>query len=49
MAKDIERTSSWTFDKVFAIKSLSEIDHAVSLIKQAYQCVCESKNKIQNR
>ena len=46
MTKDFKRTPAWTFDKVFTIKSQSEIDYAISLIEQAYQCICESKNKI---
>jgi len=29
--------------KVFRIKSLGDIDYAVSLIEQAYQCICKSK------
>ena len=43
--RDIERTSAWTFDKVFVIKSQKDIDYAISLIEQAYQFVCEP-NKI---
>lgn len=39
ITKDIKRTPSWTFDKMFTIKSQSEIDYAISLIRQAYQCV----------
>ncbi|MDP3966418.1 MAG: DUF5655 domain-containing protein [archaeon] len=45
MTKDIKRTLSWTFDKVFTIKSQGEIDYAISLIEQAYRCICELKNK----
>ena len=46
MTKDIKRTPSWTFDKVFTIKSHTDIDYAISLIEQAYQCICKLKNKI---
>lgn len=41
MTQDIQRTPAWTFDKVFIIKSQKDIDYAVSLIKQAYECICE--------
>lgn len=44
ITKDIRRTPSWTFDKIFAIKSQKDIDYAVSLIRQAYECICESKD-----
>ncbi|MEK6936072.1 MAG: DUF5655 domain-containing protein [Nanoarchaeota archaeon] len=45
ITKDIKRTPAWTFDKKFTIKSYNDIDYAISLIEQAYQCICESKNK----
>lgn len=41
ITKDTPRTINWTFDKVFTIKSQNEIDYAILLIKQAYQCICE--------
>ena len=46
ITKDTPRTVNWTFDKVFILKSQSEIDYAISLISQAYKCMCELKNKI---
>jgi len=46
LTKDIERTPAWTFDKAFIIKSQKDIDYAISLIEQAYQCICESKNRV---
>ncbi|MDP2672757.1 MAG: DUF5655 domain-containing protein, partial [Nanoarchaeota archaeon] len=45
ITKKIQRTPAWTFDKVFVIKSQKDIDYAISLIKQAYNCICESKTK----
>ncbi|MFA5796432.1 MAG: DUF5655 domain-containing protein [Candidatus Woesearchaeota archaeon] len=45
ITEDIKRTPSWTFDKVFTIRSQKDIDYAISLIEQAYQCICKSKNK----
>mgnify|MGYP001591711423 CR=1 FL=1 len=45
ITKDTPRTTNWTFDKVFTIKSKADINYAISLIEQAYQCVCESKNE----
>ena len=43
ITKDIKRTPSWTFNKMFTIKSQNDIDYAISLIKQAHQCTCELK------
>lgn len=45
ITKGIKRTPAWTFDKVFTIKSREDIGYAISLIEQAYQCMCEPKNK----
>lgn len=46
ITRDIKRTPSWTFDKIFRIKSQKEIDYAIYIIRQAYQCMCETKNKL---
>lgn len=45
ITKDIERTPAWTFDKVFTIESQKDIDYAISLINQAYRCICEIKKE----
>lgn len=46
--EDIKGTPAWTFDKVFRIKSSEDVDYAISLIEQAYQCICGSKNLKEN-
>ncbi len=46
ITKDIKRTPAWTFDKMYTIKSQKDIDYAISLIEQAYQCMCGTKNKL---
>lgn len=43
ITKDIKRTASWTFDKVFTINSQRDINYAIYLIKLAYECTCKSK------
>lgn len=43
ITQDIKRTPAWTFDKIFIIKSQEDVDYAVYLIEQAYQCICETK------
>ena len=45
ITSDIKRTPTWTFDKVFTINSQKDIDYVISLIEQAYECVCDSKNQ----
>lgn len=40
IAKSIKRTPAWTFDKVFTINSQGDIEYAMYLIKQAYECIC---------
>lgn len=40
MTKKIKRTPAWTFDRVFTINQESDIDYAIHLIKQAYNCTC---------
>lgn len=40
VTRDLERTPAWTFDKVFTLKSLNEIEYAMKLIRQAYECIC---------
>lgn len=41
IAKSIKRTQAWTFDKVFIINSASDLEYAIYLIKQAYECMCK--------
>lgn len=40
ITRDLKRTPAWTFDRVFPIRSPGETEYAMSLIKQAYECVC---------
>ncbi|MEK6887645.1 MAG: DUF5655 domain-containing protein [Candidatus Aenigmatarchaeota archaeon] len=40
LTKDIKRTPAWTFDKVFTINSRDDMEYALHLIKQAYECIC---------
>lgn len=40
VTKKIERTPSWTFDRVFTVRSQKNIGDAMHLIRQAYQCTC---------
>lgn len=42
VVKNIKRTPTWAFDKVFTINSQADIKYALELIKQAYECVCEN-------
>lgn len=43
ITRDLKRTPAWTFDKVFTVKSPGEVDYAVSLIRQAHECICAGK------
>ena len=43
IAKSIQRTPQWTFDKVLHIRAAHEIDDAVTLIEQAYQTITMKK------
>jgi len=43
--QDIKRTPAWTFDKVFTIKLNKDVDYAILLIKQAYECICKINRK----
>jgi len=43
ITKDTKRTPAWTFDKVFTLKSQKDISYTISLIEQAYHCLCKSK------
>ncbi|MBI2938375.1 MAG: hypothetical protein HYY22_09220 [Thaumarchaeota archaeon] len=43
ITRDLKRTPAWTFDKVFTVKSPDEVEYAVSLIKQAHECICAGK------
>lgn len=36
----IKRTPSWTFDRVFTVKSQDDIEDAMRFIRQAYECTC---------
>lgn len=40
ITKKIKRTPSWTFDRVFTVRSQKDIEDAMYLISQAYQCTC---------
>src|SRR5574338_881164 len=40
ITKKIKRTPAWTFDRVFTVKSQKNIEDAMHLIRQAYQCTC---------
>jgi predicted transport protein len=40
ITKKIERTPAWTFDRVFTVSSQQNIEDAMHLISQAYQCTC---------
>lgn len=40
LTKKIKRTPSWTFDRVFTVRSQKNIGDAMHLIRQAYQCTC---------
>lgn len=40
ITKKIKRTPAWTFDRVFTVKSQKNIEDAMHLISQAYQCTC---------
>lgn len=40
ITKKIKRTPSWTFDRVFTVRSQKNIEDAMHLIRQAYQCTC---------
>lgn len=40
ITRKIERTPSWTFDRVFIIKSHEHIEYAMYIIRQAYECTC---------
>ena len=44
ISRTIKRTPSWTFDRVFNIKSEDEIEYAMQLVMQAHICICY-KNK----
>ncbi len=41
IAKNIERTPSWTFDKVFTVATRDDLEYAMNLIRQAYGCICK--------
>ncbi|TBR08559.1 MAG: hypothetical protein EPO62_06675 [Candidatus Nitrosotenuis sp.] len=40
ITKKIERTPSWTFDRVFTVRTQENIEDAMRLIRQAYKCTC---------
>ncbi|NWG38208.1 DUF5655 domain-containing protein [Nitrososphaera sp.] len=40
ITKKIERTPSWTFDRVFTVSSQKDVEDAMRLIRQAYRCTC---------
>ena len=40
ITKKIERTPSWTFDRLFTIRSQEQIEYATYIIRQAYECTC---------
>ncbi len=40
ITKKIERTPSWTFDRVFTVRSQENIEYAMYIIRQAYECMC---------
>ena len=44
IVKSIKRTPAWTFDKVFNIGSMGDLDYAVTLVEQAYMSI--TKNNI---
>lgn len=43
IARDLERTPAWTFDRIFPIRTPGETEYAMSLIRQAYECVCAER------
>lgn len=45
ISRTIKRTPSWTFDRVFNIRSENEVEYAMRLVRQAHACICD-KNKI---
>ncbi len=41
ITKNTKRTLAWTFDKVFTINSKSDMEYAIHLIRQSYNCTCK--------
>lgn len=42
ITENTKRKPAWTFDKVFTINSKSDIEYAMHLIKQSYDCTCKN-------
>jgi predicted transport protein len=40
VTRKIKRTPAWTFDRVFTINQKSDVEYAMHLIRQSYECTC---------
>ena len=48
LSREIERTTQQAFDRRIKISNSKQLNDVFNLVRQAYECICEPKNKIKN-